>query len=249
MCNCGKKRALQQQDGGGGRTVGEPAPVAPVAPVAHVPPATRLRAVPVQRGRPVRQVVAAVAAAAPAPAPLPVAVAAEAQQPRMLHRPINRTVARQVPTQRRVYASTATPARRVVAGHRALPIINPAIWGPPLWRLLHALAELRGTDTDWFPLLESLREGLPCPECSFHYNAWYVSRPLTSNAGVADWLIALHNDVNRRNRKAIWTRADVVTAVGTMTVADCMGLLSQLSGKVGGRAHEILTAMVARLQG
>ena len=115
-----------------------------------------------------------------------------------------------------------------------------------MWRLLHALAELRGTDTEWPSLLAALREGLPCPECAYHYNVWYTRHPL-NGADVGEWLLALHNDVNRRNRKTEWSRVSVTAAVGAMSKTECVDLLGVLHGKIGSAAYDILATMTERL--
>ncbi len=125
-------------------------------------------------------------------------------------------------------------------------IIDPSIWGPPLWRLLHALAELRGTDPLWPILLDVMRAGLPCPECRYHYNAWYEGHPV-EGVEMGEWLMRLHNDVNRRNEKAIWNRESVKAAVGGLTVKDLHELLGQIHGKVSNDVCELLRRMIGLL--
>ena len=222
MCNCGKRRALPE---GGDRGRGMPVATAAPAPVVVVAPRVRRTM------------------------PLPVAAATPVRPPPVV-RPVvrqitTRPVARQVPAHRQAMSAPVPTAHSIRARER-LAVISPTIWGPPLWRLLHALAEKRETDTDWPSLLRALREGLPCPECAYHYNAWYARNPLRGQ-GVAAWLLALHNDVNRRNKKAAWTREAVSAAVGELTRDECVGLLEQLRGKVGGAVCDMLAAMIGRL--
>jgi hypothetical protein len=57
---------------------------------------------------------------------------------------------------------------------------------------------------------------LPCPECSAHYNAWITAHPVTLppsgpelQLAISSWMLALHNDVNVRNGKAVWTLEQV----------------------------------------
>ena len=64
---------------------------------------------------------------------------------------------------------------------------------------------------------------------------------------MAEWLLALHNDVNRRNQKAEWPRVAVTAAVGEMTKPECIDLLGKLHGKIGTASYDILAVMTERL--
>jgi len=64
-----------------------------------------------------------------------------------------------------------------------------------------------------------MKTALPCPECSAHYTAWVsanpVSLPVSGPAlqiAISSWLLALHNDINARNGKAVWTIEQVAAA-------------------------------------
>lgn len=87
------------------------------------------------------------------------------------------------------------------------------IWGPPLWRLLHSLAERLGRQTilllatdekrAWTNLLKVIGQVMPCLACRNHYREWIARNPLEkflrSNAIQEDarrWVWALHNEVN-----------------------------------------------------
>ena len=124
-------------------------------------------------------------------------------------------------------------------------IIDPVIWGPPLWRLLHTLAELRHTDTDWPHLLTTLRSCLPCPDCTNHYNAWIDRHP--TNGDMKAWVLALHNDVNRRNGVIQWTPDMVSASVSSVRRTDLIALLGSIRGKVGEPACKILSTMIDRI--
>lgn len=88
------------------------------------------------------------------------------------------------------------------------------VWGPPLWRLLHSLAERLGRQTipmmatdekrAWVNLLKSVGDVMPCMACRTHYRAWCGSRPperFASSYRLAEdarkWLWGLHDEVNR----------------------------------------------------
>ncbi len=101
--------------------------------------------------------------------------------------------------------------------HRAiLPVPNKMVqnseWGPPLWRLLHTLAERLGRQTvpllaqdefrAWIAVLQGVEGIMPCQLCRGHYRAWRTARPLEGLFGSADasreWLWALHEAVNEQ---------------------------------------------------
>jgi hypothetical protein len=117
-----------------------------------------------------------------------------------------------------------------------LPIVDPALWGPHVWRFLHAAAALpatraRGRD-QWRAVLEALRTALPCPECTGHYQAWYRAHPFRVMMGgsavqraAARYLLDLHNDVNRRRGLPVWSPAAVTASVAGVTAADARAAL------------------------
>lgn len=210
------------------------APRSPPKRVVPAAPAVPAAPVPVRAIRPAPRHYAPVR---PPPAPRHYAPIRPAPVPVPVHRP----VARQVPHVRRVIPVRAAPAAP------APQIIDPAIWGPPLWRLLHGLAALRETDTMWSTLLSVLRQSLPCPDCTHHYTEWWTGHPVGGD-GVARWLIALHNDVNVRRGVAAWS-PDAVSAVygdGRVTIADLRSALHQIRGKVGEQACQMLAGMIDR---
>jgi hypothetical protein len=117
-----------------------------------------------------------------------------------------------------------------------LPIVDPAIWGPHIWRFLHIAAALppsrhRGRES-WRAVLEALRVALPCPECTGHYQAWHREHPFRTMMGgsatrrtAMRWVLELHNDVNRRRGVAAWTAAQVDASVAGTTAADARAAL------------------------
>ncbi|NBU31443.1 MAG: hypothetical protein EBS41_08115 [Actinobacteria bacterium] len=90
-----------------------------------------------------------------------------------------------------------------------LETVDPAIWGPPLWKFLHSAAAASGADaTRWTTVLEAMKTGLPCQECTDHYRTWFATHPI-ADGSVSLWLLALHNDVNRRRSVAAGPRLQV----------------------------------------
>lgn len=117
-----------------------------------------------------------------------------------------------------------------------LPIVDPALWGPHVWRFLHVAAALSpprsGARHKWRAVLEALRVALPCPECTGHYQAWHRAHPFrvmmsgtaTRRAAMA-WVLDLHNDVNKRRGVPVWTAREVEAAVAGVSVADARAAL------------------------
>jgi hypothetical protein len=126
--------------------------------------------------------------------------------------------------QQRVVPVRATPAP---APPPELPIVDPALWGPHLWRFLHIAAEntvpRMSRRRYWEALLTAMRTGLPCPECTEHYVAWHTGHPFAVDRRVGltvaarDWVRALHNAVNVRRGVAEWTPEAVTAAYGGAT--------------------------------
>jgi len=101
--------------------------------------------------------------------------------------------------------------------------IDTSLWGPPLWTALHTAAQSTTTESQrlvWIDLLTAMRTALPCPECTYHYIAWFDAHPVTPTLppsgtdlrdGISSWILALHNDVNRRNDPPLaeWTLEQV----------------------------------------
>lgn len=103
--------------------------------------------------------------------------------------------------------------------------VDPAIWGPPMWRFLHTAAETSAGASsrkpDWDALLNAMTTGLPCPECREHYSAWLAAHPLVIPSRFVDlrivtkaWVLGLHNAVNVRRGVPEWTAAQVTAMVG-----------------------------------
>lgn len=87
--------------------------------------------------------------------------------------------------------------------HRIMPSLPEAgVWGPPLWTLLHGLAEksnqivkphtLDYTVRQWIRLLEALPMSLPCPICQTHATDWikvHPVQPLLKVTNLKEWLV------------------------------------------------------------
>lgn len=89
-------------------------------------------------------------------------------------------------------------------------------WGPPLWLILHGIAECLGNQTvpmlatdeahEIVFLLRDVEKIMPCQLCRNHYRQWRKDHPLEEidklrgymlKTGVRQWLYDLHENVNR----------------------------------------------------
>ena len=89
------------------------------------------------------------------------------------------------------------------------------VWGPPLWRTMHSLAERLGKQTNttmvndekraWVNFLKSVDTVIPCPKCRHHYKVWshrnkidnFITCPYGKFREEArKWLWALHTEIN-----------------------------------------------------
>jgi hypothetical protein len=89
-------------------------------------------------------------------------------------------------------------------------------WGPPLWKILHGIAEALGNQTvpmlatdeahEIVFILRDVEKIMPCQLCRSHYNQWRKEHPLEEidklrgfmlKSAVREWLYNLHENVNR----------------------------------------------------
>ena len=92
---------------------------------------------------------------------------------------------------------------------------NPELWGPPLWKVLHSLAERLGRHQNplivaderraWIAFLRQVEHVIPCQKCRAHYSKWKLSHkldsflhypPSTVREEARKWLWGLHAEVN-----------------------------------------------------
>jgi len=96
--------------------------------------------------------------------------------------------------------------------------MNPEVWGPQLWSVLHSI-------TFNYPIepsievinhhrtfLHSLKNVIPCETCSFELIEYIDSYPpeLESKPEFINWMIDLHNNVNRKLDKREYTYSEVI---------------------------------------
>ena len=96
--------------------------------------------------------------------------------------------------------------------------MHPKVWGPPTWIFLHSVTfnyPDNPTDIDkeihrsFFHSLENI---LPCQKCRNHYKKNIQNYPikLNSRKELIQWLIDVHNMINKENGKPILSYDDVI---------------------------------------
>ncbi|CAE7264760.1 ERV2 [Symbiodinium microadriaticum] len=97
---------------------------------------------------------------------------------------------------------------------------NSKVWGPPLWFFLHSMTLAlpdpvppeQQAQVKSFVL--SLREVLPCHTCAHHWRQQLEEDPiephLSNRTALVDWMIGMHNQVNKRNGHRIFTREEAL---------------------------------------
>jgi hypothetical protein len=136
----------------------------------------------------------------------------------------------------------ATPRSRGV--HRPTDGIDPAVWGPHAWYILHTLAELayrsvQETGADrladrWASLVVATAESIPCPTCARHFRTWMRWVPFESTvpaATVRTRFAELHNMVNRTRRVSVWSEDLAATYTGSAT--DVRARIASMRGIIG----------------
>lgn len=99
--------------------------------------------------------------------------------------------------------------------------MNPEIWGPHAWFLLHSITfnyPVKPTEVDKNNIknfIHSFATVIPCYMCQKHFAEHLKKAPITDNVlksrdNLADWLIDIHNRVNKMNGKKIWTPQEVM---------------------------------------
>ena len=142
----------------------------------------------------------------------------------------------------------------------SIPTVDTSVWGAALWRILHTATvatRSRAQIVLWRNVIDALKTGLPCPECSAHYNAWVSHHGLRFSligdgirGPVVRWFLELHNYVNRRNDVAggTWTAKQVMeTYGGAARVAEATATLESLRGIIGDGAWNAIAALLKSL--
>jgi FAD-linked sulfhydryl oxidase len=95
--------------------------------------------------------------------------------------------------------------------------MDPEIWGPSAWMFLHTIT-LNYPENPTYQdkhsykvFFDSLKNVIPCPKCRGHYKQNLIQFPiqLNSKKELSQWLIDIHNQVNIKNNKRIYSFKEV----------------------------------------
>ena len=98
--------------------------------------------------------------------------------------------------------------------------MNPKFWGPGAWTFLHSVTmsyPKNPTEEDkrvYATFFKSLQDVLPCEKCSYNYSnnlhKHPIERSLGSRKDMIQWLITIHNEVNKETHKRTYTYDEVI---------------------------------------
>jgi len=90
--------------------------------------------------------------------------------------------------------------------------MSPAQWGPPVWALLHTMAEKMNERyfpeiaTPMFQVVLQICKNLPCPDCAAHATVFLNKVRMSTIQTKQDFkmmLFVFHNTVNKRKLKPL----------------------------------------------
>ena len=90
--------------------------------------------------------------------------------------------------------------------------MNPKIWGPKAWFLIHAIAVNYPKNPtfqekrEYYNFFKSLKDALPCLACAKHYEEnikkYPIDNYLDTTESLFNWTVDLHNMVNYQTGKS-----------------------------------------------
>lgn len=85
--------------------------------------------------------------------------------------------------------------------------LNTIIWGPKFWLLMHSMADFFDSvnSENGYQFFRYIKQVLPCKECREHFGKFTIPR-----SNFTKWLVKVHNDVNRRLGKSIYSKKVLV---------------------------------------
>jgi len=95
--------------------------------------------------------------------------------------------------------------------------MNKNIWGPSGWLFMHSISfqypenPKEEDKNNYRVFFESLKNTIPCPKCREHYSENLKQNPIQLNSRdeLIQWVIDIHNAVNEKNSKKIYSRQEV----------------------------------------
>jgi len=92
--------------------------------------------------------------------------------------------------------------------------MNPNIWGPATWTFLHTITFTYPDNPtiddkkNMYNFFMNLSNVLPCEKCKINFDDHLRDYPLTSEvlcskSSLSRWLIDIHNEINKLNKKSV----------------------------------------------
>lgn len=98
--------------------------------------------------------------------------------------------------------------------------MEPKIWGPPAWHFLHSITfnypdkPSYKDKSNYYDFFHNLQYILPCDVCQSNYKKhikeYPISPYLDSKKTLVEWLIHIHNLVNKENNKKLMSSDEVI---------------------------------------
>jgi hypothetical protein len=89
--------------------------------------------------------------------------------------------------------------------------MNINVWGPVYWDFLHAYSLIYKNNSveDVSNFLTTFENYVPCIECREHYNKYIKTHVFDGSVPFDEYVLRLHNNVNRRLKKKEYAMKDV----------------------------------------
>lgn len=88
--------------------------------------------------------------------------------------------------------------------------VDPKVFGPGTWCVIHALAIISEEDSDkenYVKIMYRILHSLPCAVCRRHAVIYLDKNPIKENKEF-EWSVNFHNSVNKRLKKPIVSMED-----------------------------------------
>jgi hypothetical protein len=80
--------------------------------------------------------------------------------------------------------------------------MDPRIWGPEVWSMIHSMAWMCDTTgADFSTFIIALQKVLPCPVCADHFKKLLAEHPPSSPYFL--WSVTAHNTVRKKNNNEL----------------------------------------------
>jgi hypothetical protein len=97
--------------------------------------------------------------------------------------------------------------------------MEPKIWGPPFWFMLHTISFSYPTNPSYhdkrhyYDYFQNVYHIIPCEECQDSYLQYLQENPISSfldsNHALSKWVVELHNKINQKLDKPTQSYQDV----------------------------------------